>query len=437
MMHAMISPRLATALDKLAAEAQRDGRAPSLVLAAGQHGERAHLTTYGDNPTPTPQTHYRIGSITKTFTAALVLQLRDAGQLDLDEPIGRWLPNLAAGSPTSRQLLSHTSGLQSEPEGQWWERSPGVTVEELLAGVTPAKLALPPGRFRHYSNLGFGLLGAVVERVAGQPWRAVLQQRLLDPIGLKDTAPDPRNPYAPGYLVHPWLQQLREEPIPDTRAMAAAGQLWSTADDLLKWGAVLADGHDGVLDPDTAEEMRSPIAIVDPQRWTLGSGLGLQLNRLGERVYCGHSGSMPGYLACLAVDPGSGWATVAFANCYTNAAVTTLAHKALSMILDGQEDPVEPWRPAGPVPPEIAPITGRWWWMGYEITIGYSDGQLLDIDGDDVTPLEPVEPDVWRYLEGPDRGELLRVVRGPNGEVESLDLHTFVFTRDAWPADPR
>lgn len=424
-------------LDRLTAATQRNGRAPSVLLAVGRDGERLLLTGHGENPVPTAETQYRIGSITKTFTATLIMQLRDAGLLELERSIGHYLPELGETAPTIRHFLTHTSGLQAEPDGPWWERNPGVSVPELLAGLTNEKWALPVGRYRHYSNLGFGLLGAVVERITGEPWRAVLKSRILDPAGLKDTGADPRNPYATGYLVHPWQEEMRAEPIPDTRAMAPAGQLWSTVDDLLRWGAVLANGHPDVLDPDTAEEMRTLAAIVDADQWTLGTGLGVQLNRVGERIYCGHSGSMPGYVACLAVHPESGWATATFANCYTGVRVTTLAHQALSAILDTGLEPIEPWRPTEPVPAELAPITGRWWWMGTEITIAYRDGVLLDVDGDQVATLEPIAPDLWRYVDGADRGELLKVLRGPDGSIEALDIRTFVFTRDPWPLSPR
>jgi CubicO group peptidase (beta-lactamase class C family) len=439
MMLDMITAQLGSSLDQLAGTAQRDGRAPSLVLAAGQDGECLHHTGQGGNPVPSPQTQYRVGSISKTFTAALVMQLRDEGRLDLDEPIGRLLPELGEHAPTARRLLTHTSGLQAEPDGPWWERSPGPSVERLLAGVTAEKFTLPPGRFRHYSNLGYGLLGALLERLTGRPWREVLQARILDPAGLRDTGCTPRDPYARGYLVHPWAQQLREEPTPDTAAMAPAGQLWSTTGDLLRWAAVLVGGHDGVLSRETAEEMRAPAAIVDARRWSLGTGLGIQLNRVGDRVYCGHTGSMPGFVACLAADPDTGWATVAFANCYTGARVSTLAHTALEEILDAQPEPIVPWRPDGPVSSEVEPVTGRWWWMGNEITIGYdaATGQLLDIDGGDVARLDRLGPDRWRYLDGPERGEDLRVLRAPNGGVEALNIRTFIFTRDPWPVTPR
>ncbi|HVX44737.1 MAG TPA: serine hydrolase domain-containing protein [Mycobacteriales bacterium] len=427
-----LNPELHRTLDELAANAQRTGRAPSLVLAAGRYGERRYFRGIG----AAPEDQYRIGSITKTFTAALIMQLRDAGELALEDPLADHLPEVAIGPVTLRQLLSHSAGLHAEPDGPWWERSPGVSVTELLAGVTEAKRPLPPGRFRHYSNLGFGLLGAIVERRTGASWADRLRTHLLEPAGLADVTYHPREPYARGHLVHPWDEVTRPEPTPDTRAMAPAGQLWSTAEDLLRWAEVLAGRVPAVLAPDTAAQMRSVVAMVDPG-WTLGTGLGIQLDRRGERVFAGHSGSMPGFLANLAFDAESGWSTVAFANCYTGPRLSQLSHAALTHLV---EQPAETpaWSPAPvpPLPPSVVGLTGRWWWMGYEVTVRF-DGRLIVQDGEDEDAFEPAGTDTWRGRDGQLRGELLRVERDPDGTPLGLNIATAVYLRDPWPAEPR
>src|SRR6185369_1064155 len=126
----------------------------------------------------------------------------------------------------------------------------------------------------------------------------------------------PAEPFARGYLVHPWHEYLREEPREDAGAMAPAGQLWSTVDDLARWAAALAAADPPVLGAATLAAMAAPAVIADPDGWTAGYGLGLQLWRRGERVLIGHTGSMPGYLAVLAVHRPSGTGAVAFANAY-------------------------------------------------------------------------------------------------------------------------
>src|SRR5262249_45406535 len=250
------------------------------------------------------------------FTAAVVLGLRDEGRLRLDDPVTEHLPATGLDRVRLRQLLCHGGGLQREPDGAWWERSPGVPLENLLEGVSSAKLAFDPYVRFHYSNLAYGLLGGVVERVTGQPWWDVVRSRLLGPLGMSRTTYHPAEPYARGYVVHPWHQTLREEPRTDTGSMAPAGQLWSTVDDLGALAAALMAEDPSVLTRATIAQMASAAVIGDPDRWSAGYGLGLQLWRRGERVFVGHTGSMPGYLAVLVAHRPSGTAAVGFANTY-------------------------------------------------------------------------------------------------------------------------
>ena len=287
-------------IDEIAARAQAAGRTPSLVLGVVRDRALLHFAAAGEQPRPDPKTQYRIGSITKTITATMVLQLRDEGFFDLDDLLYRHLPGTPVGGVTLRQLLGHVAGLQSEPDGPWWERSPGGSTDRLLAELAPEKQAGPPFRRFHYSNLGYGLLGAVLHRVTGEDWAALAGKRVLDPLGMKRTSVQPVEPFARGYVVHPIDGSLHEEPRLDAGAMAPAGQLWSTVTDMVKWIAFLSDPAPAVLSRETVDEMCTPVVVSDAA-WTAGHGLGPQLFRDGERVYAGHSGSMPGYQAMMLV----------------------------------------------------------------------------------------------------------------------------------------
>src|SRR5262249_26691315 len=154
----------------------------------------------------------------------------------------------------------------------------------LLETVTAAKVAFDPYARFHYSNLAYGLLGGVVERVTGRGWWDVVSARLLAPLGMTRTTYHPAEPYARGYVVHPWHQTVREEPRTDAVAMAPAGQVWSTVDDLAVWAAALMTADPPVLSPATVAQMAAPAVMGDPDGWTTGNGLGLQLWRRGERV---------------------------------------------------------------------------------------------------------------------------------------------------------
>jgi CubicO group peptidase (beta-lactamase class C family) len=432
-------PETVRRFDEIVARAQAAGRVPSLVAGVVRDGGLAHFTGAGDLPRPDPDTQYRIGSISKTLTAALVLQLRDEDRLSLDDPLHRHLPGSAAGRVTVRQLLAHVGGLQREPDGEWWERSAGVPVDELLAGLTPDKLALQPYRTYHYSNLAYGLLGAVAERLTGERWAALVGKRLLEPLGMDRTTYHATEPFARGYVVHPWHGTLREEPRHDAGAMAPAGQLWSSTADLAKWAAFLADPVPAVLAPASVAQLYTPVVIADPDRWTGGHGLGLQLWRTGERVFAGHTGSMPGYLATLVVHRLSRTGVVAFANAYTLArdSISGLGLRLLTTVLDREPTAVAPWRPGAAPPPESEPLTGRWWWMGREFEAAW-DAAARELM---IYPLAdpaarwrftPEGTDRWRGRSGMNEGEILTVRRGQRGAVVALDIATFVFTRDPW-----
>ncbi|GAA4683454.1 serine hydrolase domain-containing protein [Phytohabitans rumicis] len=426
-------PETTRLIDVLVADAQAAGRAPSVVVGVVRDGTVAYIAGAGEHPAPAAGTQYRIGSISKTLTAVLIMQLRDEGRLALDDLLYRHLPGTPVGGVTLRQLLGHAAGLQREPDSAgWWERTTGTDVDTLLAGLTPDKLAFPPHRRYHYSNLAYGLLGAVLERVTGKPWIELVTDRVLAPLSMLRTTYHPHEPFAPGYVVHPLHGTLLEEPRTDTGAMAPAGQLWSTVTDLAKWAAFLADPVPEVLAPDTLTEMSAPVAIGDLESWSGGHGLGLELYRRGDRVLVGHGGSMPGYVALLAVHRRSRTGVVAYANTY-GFPIGSLGLAVLDEVLTREPAPAAPaWQPAGPPGPAVAELCGRWWWMGipHDATAGAGEELVITRLGREPWRFVPEGPDRWRGHAGLNDGETLLVRRDPAGGVEALDIATFVFSRD-------
>ncbi|MFD0970941.1 serine hydrolase domain-containing protein [Plantactinospora endophytica] len=440
-------PETTRRIDALVAQAQAAGRAPSLVLgvlrtptgaARATTGGLVHVAAAGETPTPDPDVQYRIGSITKTMTAVLLLRQRDDGLLELDDPLDRHLPGTPLGAVRLRELLGHAAGLQREPDGEWWERSAGADLDTLLAGLSREKVAFPAHRTFHYSNLAYGLLGAVLERVTGESWWKLVRSRLLDPLGMVRTSYQPTEPYARGYVVHPWHDTLREEPRTDTGAMAPAGQLWASLADLARWAGFLADPDPEILAPETVTEMCVPVAMADLNSWTAGYGLGVELHRVGERVYVGHGGSMPGYVATLSVHRPSGTGVVGFANAYglRTGSLPVLGRQVLTAVLDAEPAPVRPWRPAtAPPAGEVAELTGRWWWMGREFELTW------DPAAEELTIVQQPSGAVpgwrfgrdaagrWRGRSGMNDGEILTVRRDGAGAATALDIATFVFTR--------
>jgi len=291
-------------------EEQVVSRLPSLVAGVVREGEVCWCGSRGSAgltgvATATAGTQYRIGSISKTFTAVLVMRLRDEGVLELNDPVGAHISELVELPITIAQLLTHTSGLRAESSGPWWERTPGVEFPELVSSsIRPADLLCRPGRRFHYSNTGYAVLGELVARKRSQAFAEVVRQELLDPLDMVRTTLRPVPPCAQGLAVHPQGDVVLNEPEHDAVAMAPAGQFWSTVDDLARWSEVLTGRRPDLLSSDTAAEMTEPIGLTDipGQGWTAAHGLGLQLWNQGGRRRYGHSGSMPGFVAMFVID---------------------------------------------------------------------------------------------------------------------------------------
>jgi CubicO group peptidase (beta-lactamase class C family) len=174
-------------LERLLAERQAD-RLPSVAAAVGRKGEvlwssAVGSADYADGRAATPDTQYRIGSITKTFTATAVMQLYAAGELDLDDRLEQHIEGIANGSPTIRRLLAHLSGLQREA-GEMFVTGESPTEEQLVESMSGIEFVSRPGEQHHYSNLAFALLGQVVARKSGTPYMQYVDERIIRPLGL-------------------------------------------------------------------------------------------------------------------------------------------------------------------------------------------------------------------------------------------------------------
>lgn len=422
---------------------QAEGRAPSVVGAVVRDGRMVWCGSRSmiQGHAPDADTQYRIGSLTKTFVAVLVLRLRDEGLLALTDPLGRHLPaaGAVAGEVTVGQLLAHTSGLASETPGPWWERTAGDLRPELadVLGDDPAKH--PAGSRHHYSNPGYALLGALVERLRGMPWGEALRAEVLEPLGMTRTTLLPQDPAAGGFAVHPWADVMRPETVHETGRMAPAGQLWSTAADLAAWAAFLAAGHEKVLSAETVAAMREPAAPPEAADPDGGYGLGVQLMRRGERILAGHTGSMPGFLAALWVSVADGVGALTLANCTSGPKVSTLAADLLEIVADAEPGFPAPWRPAPSLDADLLDLAGPWYWgtMPFVLRVRSSgELHLAPLTGQGRGSRFHVEHDgTWTGLEGYYAGETLRAVRRTDGSVSHLDLGSFVFTRE--PYDPK
>jgi CubicO group peptidase (beta-lactamase class C family) len=426
-------------LSRLVRETQANERIPSISAAAVGNGdvvwqEALGLASVEPEERATSDTQYRVGSITKTFTAAAVMQLRDAGELSLDDRLEQHLPEAHHGTLTLRRMLAHMSGLQREMPGYVWETLDFPDRAGLVSGLADAQQVLPPGARWHYSNLAFALLGEVVARRSGLEYEDYVREHLLEPLDLSRTSFEPGAPTASAYFVEPYTDRVRPEQNVIKGAFAAAGSLWSTTADLARWGVVLVEGAEGVLRRETAEEMRAFQSMADLEEWKLGWGLGLMLLREGDRIFVGHGGAMPGFLAGLAVSPKERSGAVVLVNSGAGVKIDELTRKLAVVAADAYPREPEPWQPVDSVPPELEPLLGRWWSEGTEFVIRYRNGKLeaREAEGPATAPpavFEQDGADRFRGVSGPEQGEPLEVVRGSDGAVEKLYWATYPMTR--------
>jgi D-alanyl-D-alanine carboxypeptidase len=423
-------------LARLAA-AQSAGRLPSVVGAVVRDGTPAWAEAYGG---PAVLGHdpldvqYRIGSITKTMTAVLVLQLVRDGRLGLDDPASVVLGDVGYADRSIRSLLAHSSGMQSEPVGSWWERSAGLTFEELAAANDGSGAVFAPMQQFHYSNLGYALLGEVVARLHGRSWWECVQTLLLDPLAMTRTSYLPSGAAAQGYSVHPYAGTLVEEPATDTGAMAPAGQVWATIQDLATYASFLLAGHPEVLDDAWLGTAFVPQSGEGDAGLSYAHGLGFQMFPGGSGTLVGHSGSMPGFLAACLVDRKRRTAGVVLANATTGHSPVALATALVEELERCEPTLAPPWTPTETVPPELVDVLGVWHWGNTPIVLAMEGDELVGRkDGEEKHRFRVVDGRVVGRS-GYHAGETLHVVRREDGSVSHLDIATFIHTRT--PYDP-
>lgn len=426
-------------LDRVAAERQAESRVPGLLvgLVRGREPVWSNAVGVADvdaGVPPTADTQFAVGSITKTFTAALVMALRDEGRLDLDDRLGEHLPDTRHQHVTLRRMLAHASGLQREPLGDIWDTFQMPDADALLEDFEAAEQVLPPSTRWHYSNLAYAVLGQVVARIDGRTWADSLRARVLVPLGLERTTLLPEGEVATGYFTDPFSDAVHVQPVSDLSALAPAGALWSTLTDLTTWAGFLAAGDDRLLPDARIEEMAQVQVMADPLRWGLAWGLGLELFRSGERIYAGHTGGMPGFLSAVVAHRDSGTAAIVLANAMSGFDPGDTAVSLLDLLLDEDAAPVPAWRAGAAVPADLADLVGRWWVEGSPTELSVHGGALqarMEEAPRHAPPavFERLDADTFRTVSGRERGELLRVTRDAAGAVTVLHWATYRMSR--------
>jgi CubicO group peptidase (beta-lactamase class C family) len=297
-----------------------------------------------------PDTVYRVGSISKVVTSMRVMQLADAGLLDIDEDVRRYVPEFSirsrfTGSPsiiTPRMLMSHHSGLPSDVVAGMWSEKP-MSLAQYIPTLQRESLANPPATQWQYSNVAFSLLGRMVEKVEGKDFNKAMRQGLLGPLGMASSsyvmteALAPR--YAQGYkdgTVAP-RPTLRDQP---------AGSLFSTASDLCSLMSAVFAGGRGLLSGKALAEMATAQFPGLPLDFGHENGLGWMLSGLtlaDGRHLMWHGGTVIPFQAFMAVQPEEKIGVVILANSEeASRFISTLAIRAVELAIQARPQTAEP-----------------------------------------------------------------------------------------------
>ena len=289
-----------------------------------------------------------VASITKTFTATAIVQLRDEGKLRLDDPIVRHIPEFKAvpsrfganEEVTLRRLLTHRAGLVGESPDGHWSNLEFPSMQETLAMLARCEIVIEPDSAFKYCNLAFALLGEVVERVAGRPYRDYVRENILAPLGMTSSGFEleaHRERVATGYMPERYQDVPAAAPDPPTRGYEAAAGLRTCVGDLAKWVSLQfrtkADQRGGaqVLKGKSISAMHR-VTFVE-RDWKVGYALTWMATRIGENIYLHHGGSVPGFLSMLAFNKQYKLGVIALSNKQGNIAANTIAFEALELLV--------------------------------------------------------------------------------------------------------
>ncbi len=304
---AALAPSEEAALDVLAKEAVATGHTAGLVVGVGEVGKPPVVRAYGFanlewQAATTPDTVFRVGSITKQFASACILLLAEQKKLTLDDKLSKFFPGYPRGDEvTVRQLLNHTSGVHSYPgRTEATIVRAGISVADMVKHLGGLGYDFDPGSNWDYSNSGYFLIGAIIEQVSGQTFREFARERLFEPQGLAQTAVDRNQDVVPHRATGYERDRAKagayvNAVYSDMSVPGAAGALRSTAADLIKWTEALHAGR--VLSAASYKEMTTVPRI--PGKDDVYYGLGLWVKPEQGHPLISHNGGIDGFESSL------------------------------------------------------------------------------------------------------------------------------------------
>ncbi len=456
-----IAPRLSDRIGRIAA----DYHVPGVAVGVVRDQELAWNAGFGfadlaSGRAVDQHTLFSVASITKTFTAAAIMQLQEKKRLGLDEPLGRYLPEFRAvrdrfgpiDHVTLRRLLTHRSGLVGEQPTGHWSTGKSDTTVEILATLPRIEIAIEPDSAFKYSNLAFALLGEVVARVSEQPYAEYVRDQLLRPLGMDgsgfDLAEDRRARMATGYLPHPH-EDLPTATVPaESGALAAdgglaAGGLRSSVADLARWIALQFRTHEPIGERDSADRkvVLSGKSLREMHRvsfvegdWKSGYCLPWWATRVGDNIYLYHGGTVEGFLSIVAFNKLYRVGVIVLTNATGHFAHEAIAIESLETLMVREKEAraaaVSP--PSIATPPELRPLIGRYRSPFGDLLIEFRSGRLVLAVPPPVPPFRGAappspliatdKPDVFIASAGRPAGEPITFEIGADGKVVGFTM---------------
>jgi CubicO group peptidase (beta-lactamase class C family) len=457
-----IQPQLDRLLVSWLEKARLHGMAVGIVRERGLVWSRGF--GYSDLETrtkPDELTIFRVASITKTFTALAILQLRDEGLLTLEDPLVLHIPEFSGANPgagrledvTIKRMLTHRAGLTTEPPLPGWDALDFPSMQAITTALPQAEVVIPQDSAFKYSNFAFALLGEVVARLSGRAYVEYVKENILGPLDMVlsdfDLAPEMRQHFATGYSPAAHEDFPVKAPYAHLKGMTSAGQLHSNVTDLAKWvsfqfrtdGGVRDPGKGQVLDGASLEEMHRPV-YIEPD-WSAGQALAWRVVRLGDRIFHNHGGGIHGFGSNVAFNKPAKTGVIVLANVWPTSAAAQIALDVLKLVLDADAEAAKNAPKPEPAAPEKAPAflaayMGRYRAEpGILALIEFRGGALRFADPapgsytlHSPASLDPTgKADVLLVRGGRAAGEKAVFKRDLKGDVVSYELGGFVFKK--------
>jgi len=362
-------------------------------------------------------TKFRLGSLTKQFTAVSIMLLNQQGKVDLDAPIKTWLPQAPAAwdAVTARHLLSHTAGIPNFtafPDYEALKTQP-ATMEQLIARFSDRPLDFAPGARFAYSNSGYILLSAIIEAASGQTYADFVTANLFAPLGMTDSGYDRHDAILPrrasGYA--PGATGVVNADYVDMSIPTGAGALYSTTHDLLKWEQGLFGGR--VLNPQSMTALTTPVRN--------DYAMGLLVTQADGKKLVWHNGAIEGFNTYMAYDPGDRTAVIVLGN--LNGEAPDKLGAALVTLARGGTVTLASERRAVALSPDVLKAYEGVYNLAptFALTVSVVDGKLMaQATGQPAFALTAEAEDAF-YLTSVDAQ--ITFTRDAAGAVEGLILH--------------